>query len=181
MEDTRKIFLIDVGLAAARRYGELIITSFVLSVIATLLNISQAVSLKPYVLLMLVIGTVIFLVINIVQMRDCYFELGNAPQYYLANLFAYGLFSVTTVVVYKVSNFIFTWIFGITKFMRYLPIDVPAKYSLLLFLAILGIAVLLAPIGMQKIVEEDEAAMLEEMESMEIFEEGLAQTQGEEE
>ena len=95
MDDFKKMFLIDTGLAAARRYGELIITSFILSAIATILNVAGTVSLTPYVLLMLSIGTVIFLVINVLQMRDCYFELGNPVQYYASNLIAYGAFSIT--------------------------------------------------------------------------------------
>lgn len=175
------IFFRAIGLASLRRYAELMLTAVFLSALATFINISGFVTLRPYILIMLIVATLIFLIVNIVLMRDCYFALGDCLMYYISNLIAYGAFSVTVCVVYKLSNTAFTWMFGISKTLLFTPLDIMAKYSLLLFLALLGIATMLAPIGMQKYVDDTEQMIAEKIESIELFEEQMKQANNNEE
>ncbi|MBR5539250.1 MAG: hypothetical protein IKU61_05060 [Clostridia bacterium] len=169
------MFFRAICLASLRRYAELILTATFLSSLVTFINISEFVTLRPYVMIMLIVATLIFLAINVVFMRDSYFELGDCLMYYIANLIAYGAFSVTACIIYKVSNVAFTWMFGISKTLLFAPIDIMAKYSLLLFLALGGIATMLAPIGMQKYVDDAEQMITEKIESIELFEEQMKQ------
>lgn len=132
-----------------RRFFELLLTSIILSVTVTWLNTAGILSTKQDLFSGTFIGTAIFVFINIRMLRHCYFDLRSNPRYYLLNLAAYLLFTALGFVIYNFCpDEIYTWIFAITKFVKYIN-NLPTFYSALTFHCIGILTIFLAPLGMR--------------------------------
>ena len=134
-----------------RRFFELLVTSAAISAAVTMLNISEILNTKNRLFFGLFAGVIIFVFLNVRMMRHCYFDLKNKRLYYFSNLAAYLLFAAAGFVSSLfLPNVLYTCIFVVTKFVKYLFSDIPAYYSVLIFHAIGLSAVFLAPLGMDR-------------------------------
>ena len=74
-------------------------------------------------------------------------------MYFLINISAYLLFAILSFVVYAFSNEWFTWMFAITKFVRYSNAALATHYSALLFHLLGILMILFAPAKMNWVFE----------------------------
>lgn len=152
---------LNVLIVTGRRFLELIVSSFLMSALITLLNLMKLLNTKPMVTIGIIIAWIIFLIFNFIRMRDSYFDLGSTFWYFVANLASYGLFGCVSLFLFKSSNVAFAWFFGIAKMLQYSPFQLSTFYSLVFFHMIGGLILLLAPIGMKQVVQRIESDMLE--------------------
>lgn len=151
---------------ALKRLTELLGSCLILSAIISFLCICN---ILPDGSLDLVIGLyiamVLFVFINVKMMRRCYFELRNTTWYFIANYGAYFIFGLLTICAYKFfSAEVYTCMFAITKFARYTNLHLTTSWSTVVFHAIMGIAIFLAPTGMNWVYQmEEENFVSEEM------------------
>ena len=96
------------------------------------------------------IFTLLYIVINIKYMRRCYFEVYGTKDYYIINYIAYAAFLAVNLLAYFVcSDFIYTIIFAIAKFVVYLGLTKQTHISVLVFHILMIVTVAIAPLGMK--------------------------------
>lgn len=145
-----------------RRLCELFLTCAIISAVITFFYVAGILYTDTFLSIALLIGLFVFAFINIRMLRQCYFDLHSNKNYYLSNLLSYAIFALISIGVYKLcSGIIFTWLFAITKFVKYTDAGNPTIKSMLFFHLIGFLCVLLAPIGMKWIFEDIED-MIEE-------------------
>ena len=106
--------------------------------------------------IVLMVAFLIFIIINIVLLRRCYFELHSTWRYYAFNIIAYALFILSSVAVnFFISDIAYGWAFNIFKVLRFAktqwPIFDASAASHLVMLAV----ILIAPIGLGRIFDFD--------------------------
>ncbi len=112
---------------------------------------------KESFLVELCIGVVFYIAFNIKMMRKIYFLVRKKAIYYVINFGAYFVFVLINMLAYAIcSNYIFAWLFAITKFIRYTNLGLTRPESICVFHMIMAIAILCAPIGMGWLYEMDE-------------------------
>lgn len=132
-----------------RRFLELFLTSTVVSVVLTLLNLGKILAGKNTLLVGMTAGVLVFAAMNFKMLRNCYFDLRDKFLYYTSNVAAYALFAMLGVVVYLISpSRAYTWLFAVTKFLRYTNAALAVPYSAAAFHLIGLLVIFLAPIGM---------------------------------
>lgn len=139
---TARIFII--------RFLELLLTNAIISSIVTAMNLMEIVTTQAALYAWILMGTVVFVIINIKMMRQCYVDVGNKDIYYLANLLACTAFAIVSVIIYLTgARALFSWLFATTKIVRTVNMEIGMKYSLLLFHTISTASVFVAPIGIK--------------------------------
>lgn len=91
----------------------------------------------------------VFLAINIVMLRNCYVAFLGRKQYYTVNLCAHAIFAVVNIGAYimlPVDGY--TWLFVITKILRYSKFELIPPMGIMIFHLLLFFSVFLSPIGM---------------------------------
>lgn len=132
-----------------RRFAELIFTCFIISGFIALLSKMGILVERGHVVFALLIGAVIFFVVNIKMQRNCYYDMGEYhKEYYIINTVAYLLFAAVCYLVYIFcSDEVYTWLFAITKWVRFTVNRIEIYLSALLF-HLVGLAtVFLSPAG----------------------------------
>lgn len=143
-------------LITARRFVELFLLNSGLSAIITIFSISGALDTENKLLTALAVGVVVFMSINTVMLRHCFFDLENRNFYYITNVIAYFLFVLANLAVYYFcSEEVYTWIFAITKIAHFSVLDVSNLYSALAFHCIGMIVTMIAPLGMSWIFTDN--------------------------
>lgn len=123
------------------------------------MNIVDLVNTQNSMLLFLSLGAALFLYVNVRMMRDCYYDIRGGMYYFVGNYAAYLIFMAVSLLLYFFGGSgIFTWLFAITKFVRYTGGGVSNLVSTLIFHAVMLLSVLLAPLGMKQqiLMYEDE-------------------------
>lgn len=133
-----------------RRFIELFFVNFILSAIVTgLYELELLAATQTAVKFAMLISAIIYVVIQVFMLRQCFFDLSNKYDYYLFNYAAYAIFMVFNIVLFFFGgSFIFTWLFGITKFLRFINHGIDTFFGILVFHLVMLIAITLAPIGM---------------------------------
>lgn len=127
---------------------ELTISSIVLSVVLVWLNVVGYVTSSKFMGLILMAGAMIFYVYNIMRMRLCYFAVRNKKLYYASNIIAYIIFAVISMIIYFVFGMgIYTWFFGIFRFLRYVIDGVGNPFAVIVFHLFGILSVFAATIG----------------------------------
>lgn len=140
-----------------RRFLELFFVNAAISAILTILNIGKVLARKDTLLLGMFVGIAVFVIMNFRMLRRCYFDLKNRFLYYTANIAAYFLFALLSAFVYLVfSSKIYTWLFAVTKFLKYTKIALSVPYSAAIFHLIGFSVIFIAPIGMGWIFSYDD-------------------------
>ena len=134
---------------ATKRFFEMLITSGALSTAVTALFIFNALpSRTVYIFACLTFSALAFLVINIGMFRNCYLDMEGDKTYYLSNYLAYFIFMLAGFLTYEISNEAYTWLFAITKFVRFSYLSASKSVSAVIFHAIMLLTVLTSPIGL---------------------------------
>ena len=141
-----------------RRFAEIIFTNFIISGFITLLNKMEILVERGHIISVLLIGAVIFFIVNIRMFRNCYFDMGKFhKEYYIINTGAYLLFAIICTAVYFLgTGEVYTWLFSITKLIRYTVNEIDTHYSALFFHFIGLATVFLSPIGIKYVEYEVE-------------------------
>lgn len=139
--------------ATVKRFLELILSSLAMSALVTIFNKTNLLNTKPMVLFALIAAWLVFVIFNVVRMRDCFFELDNVWIHYAANVVSYVGFGYLSLFLFKVSNVAYAWFFGIAKAMQYSPFGITTYESLVFFHIIGAFAVIIAPVGMRKMMK----------------------------
>ena len=99
-----------------RRFVELTGAEILLSVMAVALNLFEIIISRYPVALMLIFFIILYLVLNIFQLRYCYEDAPDVKEYYVFNFLAYGIFLAVTVLSHLfMPNSVHTWLFSLTK------------------------------------------------------------------
>lgn len=140
-----------------RRLCELLLICAIISAIITFFFVAGILYTDTYLSIALLIGLFLFAFINLRMLRQCYFDLHNNKNYYFSNILSYVIFALVSFGVCKLcSGIIFTWLFAVTKFLKYTNAGISTITSMLFFHIIGILSVLLAPIGMKWVVEDIE-------------------------
>ena len=132
-----------------RRFLELFFVNAVISTVLTILNLGKVLAGQNSLLFGMFVGIAVFITVNFRMLRHCYFDLKNNFLYYTTNIAAYLLFALLSAFVYLVfSSEIYTWLFALTKFLKYTNIALSVPYSAAVFHLIGFLLIFLAPIGM---------------------------------
>ncbi len=138
-----------------RRFFELLITNFLISLLIIIANVGEILATKAELSKGLLIGTALFLFINVRMLRNCYFDLEGKSGYYLSNAIAYLLFALLSIFLYFfTTDEIYTWLFALTKFIRYTNFQVSTFISVCTFHIIGIFLIFIAPLGMAEIINE---------------------------
>lgn len=140
-----------------RRFLELLLPCACVSAIAVVLNVYLFNSTTMAAFIIGFLGAVAWFALNVHMLRNCYFDLHDKKEYFIANFIAYALFGICTVLVYVCfSGAVYSWIFAIAKFLKYTQLDFTTVQSTAFFHLLGGLMICLAPIGMNWIFEPDE-------------------------
>ena len=138
-----------------RRVAELLIPSVIFSFVITILNMTGLVVKRSNVVFMIAAFVVIYTIFNFTNLRKCYFDLCNKKRFYLLNFLSHAIFAcINFAVLMSSENAVYTWLFSITKGLKFLDIDI--IYSVLLFHFIQLICIVVSPIGMGWVFYRDD-------------------------
>lgn len=138
-----------------RRFREFLCTEVILSVLATLANIFLGITQRYHLVIFLGIMILAFMGVSIWQMRRCYYDIRDILLHYKLNFIAYMMFAVLSLVVCLIfPGMLFTWLFSITKFLKYLGFG--QIVSLLIFHLSGIVAILVSPLGANDEIREYE-------------------------
>lgn len=140
-----------------RRFWELFLVNTAISVFLTLLNLGEFLTGQNSLFFGMLIGITVFVTVNFRMLRCCYFDLRNNFLYYTTNIAAYLLFALLSAFVYLLfPSEIYTWLFAVTKFLKYTNTPLAVPYSAAVFHLIGFSVIFLAPIGMRWIFVYDD-------------------------
>lgn len=138
-----------------RRIAELLMFSIVLSVMITFLNISGLVVKRNSVVLMISAFVIVFTVFNFINLRNCYFDMCDKKLFFILNFLSHAIFAgVNFAFLAFAKNEVYTWLFSITKGLKFLDVDV--VYSVIIFHFIQLMCIIVSTIGMEWIFDEND-------------------------
>lgn len=139
------------------RFFQLFFTAAAVSAVLTALNLEKVLEWKIPFLSGLYVGLALFFAVDFILMRNCYCDLRDNCLFYIINISAYFVFAaVCTSVYFLCSSEVYTWLFAITKFLRYTVQSFTTLKSAAIF-HLIGIAAILpVPIGMSWILRCDD-------------------------
>ena len=121
----------------------------------TILNIAGLVVERVGVVFMISAFVLAFTIFNFKNLRKCYFDIRNKKLFFMLNFLSNIIFAcVNFVVLIFAKNEVYTWLFSITKGLKFLDIDV--IYSILLFHFVQLICIIVSPIGMGWIFDKND-------------------------
>lgn len=139
---TARIFII--------RFLELLFSNAIISSMVTALNLMELMITQESLYVGTLIGTVVFVLVNVRMMRHCYTDIQDKEIYYTANLLACIAFAIVSVIIYLTgAKTLFSLLFATAKMVRTIDMEIGMKYSLLLFHTISTVSVFIAPIGIK--------------------------------
>ena len=155
-------------ICAARRFLEMfIINVFLSSLIFGLYKMNMIPSTMAGCFLSLGFGAVVFWVINTILLRRCRFVLPDRKTYLTANYIALGAFALFSLIfLVLVDSETYTWVFAITKFLKYSNIQLGASFMFgdeamtdtflasIIFHAITAFVIWAAPVGMEEMLSD---------------------------
>ena len=111
-----------------------------------LFNLSEFCETQAGLVISMSLCVVVFIVINVLFLRECFLYLESRNAYYKANLIAYTMFILVSVSTYTFGgNVLHTWLFAITKFVAYSAQNISGLASLIIFHVIMLATVFAAP------------------------------------
>ena len=133
-----------------RRFAEFSLIEIMFSFIITgLYEIEVLSGTQDAIKFATLIAVIIYIAIQVIMMRHCFYDLSNRYDYYLFNFTAYMLFIIFSLIIFFFGgNYFYTWLFEITKFIHFINFDFDIFYSLIVFHLVILAAIALAPVGM---------------------------------
>ena len=112
-------------------------------------------------------GAIVFWVVNTILLRRCRFALPDRKTYLTANYIAFGAFVLFSLIfLVLVDSETYTWLFAITKFLKYSNIQLGASFMFgdeamtdtffasMIFHAITAFVIWAAPAGMEEMLSD---------------------------
>jgi len=141
---------------ATKRFAEILVINVILSVIVMALNTLHITKTQYQIFMSASAAVLISMILNFLLLRDCYYELVNKLRYYVANYIAYIAFFVVNLAVgFFFDNYVYAWLFSITKFARFSHYGWSSLVSACVFFVVMIVPIHLAPIGMGHLFEDD--------------------------
>ena len=138
-----------------RRVAELLLPSIVCSLLITIFNITGLVVKRNDVFFMILAFVLVFTIFNFKNLRNCYFDLRNKKLFFVLNFLSHAIFAgVNFAVLVFAKNEVYTWLFSITKVLKFRGMDV--IYSVLIFHSIQLMCIIASTIGMEWIFNEND-------------------------
>jgi len=104
----------------------------------------------------LIAAPVLYMVWNVAMLRRCYAFLQSKEHYYIVNCIAYAAFALINIGAYLLlPTDGYTWLFVVTRFLRYSNLGISSPVGIALFHVIIGISIFISPIGMDWVYEEN--------------------------
>lgn len=117
-----------------------------ISVMAVLFNLSDLCETQAGLVISMSLCVIIYVIINVLLLRECFLYLESRHAYFKANLIAYTAFVAVSFLTYIFGgNVAYTWLFAITKFISYSAQDINAAASLIVFHFIMLATIFAAP------------------------------------
>lgn len=140
-----------------RRFGELLFWSSVISFVSCILYLFEFFyASEANFSIVLMIGFLIFVIIQVFMLRRCYYDLRSPGAYYLFNFAAYALFILFSVGVnFLISDVAYGWLFNIFKVLRFAKTQWPIFEASAASHLVMVLVILLAPLGVGRILEFD--------------------------
>ena len=139
-----------------RRVLELLITEIVLSLIITILNVVGILTIRYKLFFAILLCIAAFVFINVFTMRSCFYDLRDRKLHYNLNFGAYFVFFAVNMLSYVIlPNEVYTCLFSVTKVLRYALPQATNVTSALAFHAVGVLTVLMAPLGMGWVFDEE--------------------------
>lgn len=133
-----------------QRVLELIVLCIAISAIITVLNVIGITKTEILLPRSLLIGTIVFAGINTYLSRECFYHVNNPSRYLKSNISAYFIFAFVNIVsLFLLSQRAYTWLFAITKFIRFAYADASVLVSACSFHLLMLLIIAFAPIGMR--------------------------------
>ena len=155
-------------ICAARRFLEMFIINVFLS--ALIFGLYKMHVIPPTMagcFLSLGFGAIVFWVVNTILLRRCRFALPDRKTYLTANYIAFGAFVLFSLIfLVLVDSETYTWLFAITKFLKYSNIQLGASFMFgdeamtdtffasIIFHAITAFVIWAAPVGMEEMLSD---------------------------
>lgn len=138
-----------------RRVAELLLSSIFFSLIITFLNITGRVVNRISIFLMISVFVLVFTINNFRNLRECYCDIRDKKSFFILNFLSHAIFAgINFVVLFFANSEVYTWLFSITKGLRFLYVDV--IYSVLLFHFIQLLCIIVSTIGMEWVFDEND-------------------------
>lgn len=135
-----------------RRFIEVTGFCVLFSVILAMMSRSTVSMVNGLVPISMMILTLVYVILNVLMLRRCYYDIMGIRDYYTGNVVAYLVFAIINIVVCILFNdVIYTWLFAITKFARFFGENVSKIESALIFHLIMLMVIFVAPVGMKEI------------------------------
>ena len=137
---------------------------FLSAVISAIFSIPQFVTDVAACRVVLVLANIIFLAAGIYLLRRCFFFMRHTLSFFIVNYSAYALFVIANIATLALAPAAtYTWLFGITKILSIASaFNVSNLRSAIVFHAIMVVIIALSPMGMDRIILDDEIRIAEE-------------------
>lgn len=136
-----------------RRVAELLLPSIFLSAMITFLNITGRVVDRVNIFLMISAFVMVFTIYNFRNLRNCYCDMRDKKLFFILNFLSYAIYAgINLAVLVFTKSEVYTWLFSITKGLRFLYVDV--IYSVLVFHFIQLLCIFVSTIGMEWVFDE---------------------------
>ncbi len=137
-----------------RRFFELLVFEVIASAAIALMADARVVEQINIFAIFVVAFFIAFLVINVRQTRHCYFDLNDKVWHYILNIIAYALFAGVAYLIYNYLPYeAYRMTMSLANVFKYVHVPCPIHVSAILFHTVTFITILLAPIGMDKLIE----------------------------
>ena len=111
-----------------------------------LFNLSEFCETQAGLVISMSLGVIIYVIINVLLLRECFLYLESRHAYFKVNLIAYLAFALVSLITYLFGgNMAYTWLFSITKFIAYSAQDITSVTSLIVFHFIMLLTIIAAP------------------------------------
>lgn len=111
-----------------------------------LFNLSEFCETQAGLVISMSLCVVVFIIINVLFLRECFLYLESRNAYFKSNLIAYVMFILVSIITYIFGgNVLHTWLFSITKFVAYSAQNVTGLASLITFHLIMVVTIFVAP------------------------------------
>lgn len=129
-----------------QRFFELLLIEITLSVMSMLFNLSDLCETQAGLVISMSLGVIIYVIINVLLLRECFLYLESRHAYYKANILAYAMFVIVSFLTYAFGgNAVYTWLFSITKFISYSAQEITNMASVITFHFIMLVTIFAAP------------------------------------
>lgn len=140
-----------------RRFFEILFCEALISAVIAALSVCNALTNLGTLITVLFVGVLLFMGIHFMLLRTNCYELPDNFLYFIINLTAYLLFAIFALGVYMLcSPDVYTWLFAVMKFVRYVHEGVSNFSSAVIFLLVGFMMVFVAPCGVVRIFVPDE-------------------------